>query len=143
MNEDLENALPEVKADDAARRNIADQILEAMRRQSKSRRKFKMPRDPTAFWRAYDRAQRQRIRASNILEYLADHCASRAELKTAIARMARTSRLSNTFDAERDARLSQAKSAGTLLIFLGPRIAKRSRDRFTRGVEEVAEGEQL
>jgi hypothetical protein len=145
MTAKIGNDFPEVKVDDAARREIADQVLEAMRRQweaeKKSRRKFKMPRDPAAFWRAYERVQRQHARAVNILEYLADHCASRAELKTAIERVARTSRRSNTFDAECSARLCQAKSAGTLPMFLGPRIAKRSRDRFSRVVPEVAEGE--
>jgi hypothetical protein len=141
MTEKIDNDFPEVKADDAARRDICDQVLEAMRRQMKVRRKIKIPRDPAAFWRAYDRAQRQETRASEILEYLADHCASRAELKTAIERMGRTARIRLDFEAECSARISQAKSTGTLTIFMGPRIAQRSRNRFTRVIPEIVEGE--
>jgi len=90
------------------------------------------PQDPTAFWRAYERATRQCDKAWEIWSYLSDHDGSDRDIAKAGKRVSRAQSQLTEFELECDARLDQAKHSGAdaLRRFVGPRWYTLAKRRF-------------
>lgn len=114
---------------------LAAKVDAAMIRLHKKRAKgtsFRIPKNPATFWRMFERAQRQLLRADGVLIYLAEQGASDDELDKAAERVARWQRTYNTLDLECDARAAYTKTLGgdAYALFVAPRIATLRRHRF-------------